>query len=414
MPANNLPKTTFSALNALVKDYIADGCPAVAIAVFQQGELMLNRAWGRVDAQHSASTNTRFDLASLTKLFTTTAFLSLLSESNLQLDDPVVSVIPEFGGDARPVDGGVDPHSQQPLPLDERRRGMKVKPSLVTFRHLLTHTSGLAAWRPVYEAAGSAPTLPDHPDPISRAERWKRGLAFICQSPFVAAPDGVVRYSDLGLMLLGEAAARLFRGELDEAIRVRILARATLPSITFNPVRDYHLATGLIAPTEEDVDWRGRRLHGEVHDENASGVGGVAGHAGLFGTAHDVARFGMFWLHQPHLFGIHPELSAAAVRQQVQTDNVRRGLGWMLKSPQHSSAGDYFSADSFGHIGFTGTSLWIDPQRALVVACLTNAVYAGRDVYDPHPFRQAVHNLLGQLPPLAAHGTYIRPTAAVE
>jgi CubicO group peptidase (beta-lactamase class C family) len=343
---NKLTLDANTRLNNLVAPYTAHA-PAVAIAVYKHGELMLEKTWGQIDPDSGRIPvlhETRFDLASLTKLFTTSAFLTLVSEGRTTIDTPLVAVVPEFGASGpRPIDGGMDPHSKQPLPTPDDRRDQTADPAAVTFRHLLTHTSGLAPWRDVFNAAGPAPTPPTEPDPIPRATRWARALDALCGYPFVSTPDGVVRYSDLGLMLLGEATARLH-------------------------------------------GW------GEVHDENACGVGGVAGHAGLFANALDVAKLGQAWLDGT--LAIAPEIAREAVSEQAVTGNERRGLGWMLKSVENSSAGDRFSADSFGHTGFTGTSLWVDPEARLVIALLTNGVYEGRALMNPLPFRRAVNSLI--------------------
>ncbi|MBX3065010.1 MAG: beta-lactamase family protein [Anaerolineae bacterium] len=400
MPELNLELNT--ALDQLARDYVDSGCPAVVIAGQRDGNLIFQQAWGWIDPQERqtpASISTLFDLASVTKLFTTTAFLALVSEGLITLDAPVMEIIPEFGGQPRPVDGGVDPHSKQPLPISEQARGLRIDPAQVTFRHLLTHTSGLAAWRPVMYAAGAAPAPPDTPDPLTRAERWRQGLAYICESPFVAPVGAEVRYSDLGLMLLGESVARLSGCLLEQAIQQRVLDPLQLgaQAACFNPIRDQGLSRDQIAPTEMDETWRCRRVWGEVHDENACAVGGVAGHAGLFGTAAAVLALGAAWQHQPEIFGISREIAAEATREQANSNAERRGLGWMLKSEVGSSAGERFSMTSFGHTGFTGTSLWIDPQARLVVACLTNSVYVGRKVYDTKPFRRAVHTAFAEL-----------------
>jgi CubicO group peptidase (beta-lactamase class C family) len=145
-----------------------------------------------------------------------------------------------------------------------------------------------------------------------------------------------------------------------------------------------------------DLRWRQRRVWGEVHDENACGLGGVAGHAGLFATAMDVARFGQAWLDAPEQLGVDAELAAQAKTAQAVTDDVRRGLGFVIKSHHNASAGDLFSEDTFGHTGFTGTTLWVDPQRELVVSCLTNGLYLGRAAHAPHVFRRELHDLLAQ------------------
>src|SRR5262249_9539019 len=154
---------------------------------------------------HPVTPATLFDLASVTKLFTVTAFLSLVSAGKVGLHDPLASVIPEFAAHSpRSMDGGQDPHSKIHLPIPEHLARKAVDPSLVTLWHLLTHTSGLPAWRDVFNAAGSAPVPPDAVDPIPRNERWSRAVKALCAYPFIDQPGKKVVYSDIGLMLLGE------------------------------------------------------------------------------------------------------------------------------------------------------------------------------------------------------------------
>jgi serine-type D-Ala-D-Ala carboxypeptidase len=391
-------------LRGLIGPALGEVFPALSLAVIHRDAFVLDAAWGWIDPEtreNPAQPGTLFDLASLTKLFTTTAFLSLVAEGKVTLDTPLVSVVPEFGEEAsRGIDGGQDPHTKAPLPVEGEFAGQRVDPARITFRHLLTHTSGLAPWRAVYQATGPPPLPPTQPDPQPRADRWARALHALCRYPFVGQPagekGGIVRYSDLGLMLLGEAAARLHGtpGDLEPVIQARVIAAVELPHTLFNPVQGGYALEG-IAPTEYDPDWRRRRVWGEVHDENAAGVGGVAGHAGLFAPARSVALFGRAWLYEPSVFGLSAEL-AAAITEHAVTGEQRRGLGWLLKSPLDSPAGSRLSAESYGHTGFTGTSLWIDPARELVVACLTNRVYPGREKPGIHAFRQALHDLLAE------------------
>jgi CubicO group peptidase (beta-lactamase class C family) len=249
--------------------------------------------------------------------------------------------------------------------------------------------------------AGPAPVPPERDEPVPRTERWARGLAALCAYPFVGQPDGIARYSDIGLMLLGEAVARLDgSGDLKTAIRQHVIdtfPRFFQRHLTFNPIRDHLIVHAQIAPTENDPAWRRRRVWGEVHDENACGLGGVAGHAGLFGAAYTVAALGQTWLDGAAQFGISAEVAREALTPQAESDGQRRGLGFALKAHEDSSAGDRMSARTFGHTGFTGTSLWVDPDARLVVAVLTNSVYYGRasQAYaDTHPFRRAVHDAI--------------------
>ena len=382
-----------NAITPILHDYLATGVPAISVGVWHKGETRLCAAWGQQADASPATPDTYFDLASVTKLFTTTAFLSFVAQGKVGIDSPLAEILPEFGGAPRGYDGGVDPHSKQALASNPHLAGQTQDPHAVTFRHLLTHTSGLAAWRPVYQAAGSAPVSPEQSDPIPRALRWQRALHFMLTAPFVDPIGTRVRYSDIGLMLLGEAVARLHGTNLETALNERVLAPACLGQVCFNPLQQ-GIPRAHIAPTEDDPSWRQRRVWGEVHDENACGVGGVAGHAGLFARVADVLQFGVLWLTQASIWQISPALVQEATRAQVDYDGEARGLGFQLRTPAILSAGDYMSLGAYGHTGFTGTSIWIDPPQQMVICLLTNSVYLGREVYDPRPFRRAMHSAI--------------------
>jgi CubicO group peptidase (beta-lactamase class C family) len=277
-----------------------------------------------------------FDLASLTKLFTATALLVLNDRRALALDDPVVSILPEFAGP------------------DARRQR-------VTVRHLLTHTSGLPAHVNFRDEVGAAAVI-----------------GRVCATPLVAAPGDAVQYSDLGFMLAGEIVARVTRLPLDRAVSTLVCEPLGVQDVTYVPKAG---ARERIVCTEDD-SWRGRLLRGEVHDENCWAMGGIAGHAGLFGSAVSVAALGeLYRTHGDSANGrvISRAASMLAVREHAAGDRERRGLGWALKADDAHSCGQRFSASSFGHTGYTGTSLWVDPSRDLTVAFLTNRVHLSRD-----------------------------------
>ncbi len=390
-------------LTALLCEAVAAGVtPAVALAVLHEGRWQHEVAvgWYDPDTRRPLTLDALFDLASITKLFTTTALLGLVSAGRVRLHTPLSDIVPEFAARTpRPIDGGQDPHSKVTLPTPPALAGHTVEPARVTFWHLLTHTAGLPPWRAVFQAAGPAPQPPhpQQPDPLSPAQRWQAALAALMDYAFVGEPDGrTVRYSDIGLMLLGEAVARLHGtpGDLAAALVARVLEPLALDDVCFNPVSSGRAPRERCVPTEDDPAWRGRRVWGEVHDENAAGAGGIAGHAGLFATARAVARFGEAWRSRPQVFGIDPALAAAATAEQVAYEGSRRGLGFVLKAHVDSSAGEAMSAATYGHTGFTGTSLWIDPAAGRVVALLTSSVYPGRHTPGTHELRRAVHTLL--------------------
>lgn len=383
--------------DALFATYLDETFPAATLMVLHKGVVVAEAAVGWLDPEiqsYPVEMDTRFDLASLTKLFTTSAFLSLLSEDKVSLETPLVDILPAFAThNPRTMDGGQDPHSKKHLPTPPHLAGQQVDVRAVSFWHLLTHTSGLPAWRDVYNAIPTAPTYPIADDFWGRAERWERALQRLYDYPFVGHVGESVRYSDIGLMLLGEAVAQLHGAPLDQVIEERVLQPLGLKTTTFNPPPSLQKQ---IAPTEMDAIWRQRRCWGEVHDENACGAGGVAGHAGLFATVADVARFGEAWRSFDERLGIDPDVMQAAIRRQAQTDGEKRGLGWMIRSETASSAGDAMSFATYGHTGFTGTSLFIDPEQELVVAILTNRVYMGRDKPGIFAFRRHVHDWAAQ------------------
>jgi len=397
---DRLPAGLRQRLDETIHKHIAAGTfPALALAAYHRGALILDAAWGwqNPESDQPLLTDHLFDLASVTKLFTATACLSLLSTGAAQLQTPLVRVLPEFGQvTPRPIDGGQDPFTKEPLPADPEFDGQQVNPEQVTLYHLLTHTSGLPPWRSVFAATEICPPPPDQPDTLTRQQRWQRALNALKQYAFVGQPDDIVRYSDIGLMLLGEAVSRLngTPGELAATIQARVTLPLGVNDVLYNPVRDHGLSREHIVPTEIDAHWRERRVWGEVHDENACGVGGVAGHAGLFASAQSVAHLGEAWRTQPGLFGIDDELAEQAKREHAETNGNRRGLGFIMKGRENSFTGPHTHPDSYGHTGFTGTSLWIDDEAQIVLAMLTNRVYPGRERDGIQEARRDVHTLM--------------------
>jgi CubicO group peptidase (beta-lactamase class C family) len=369
--------------------------PAAVLLVARYGGVVIHRAYGHLDPetrQRPVQLDSLFDLASLTKLFTATAFMMLVEAGRVTLDTPVPEVLPEFGG-VRPISPTQDPLTKDVVPADPAFAGMEVDAHQVTFWHLLTHTSGLAAWRSLYlqeSPEGQEVPLP-HQVP---ADRRARRIGAICARYGFAYPPGKrVVYSDLGLILLGEAIARLAGVPLDAYMRQSVLDPLGLPYATYNPL-DTGASPETIAPSEWCA-WRRRRCAGEVHDENAASLGGVAGHAGLFATAWEVAVLGQMYLNRGHYNAVHvlsPETVAQMTGIHVNDGDNPRGLAWTLRSQHGSSSGQRFGPHSYGHTGFTGTSLWVDPDRALLVALLTNRVYYGRDPTGIAHLRPELHD----------------------
>ncbi|MBL7201547.1 MAG: serine hydrolase [Anaerolineae bacterium] len=369
--------------------------PAAALLVARGGGVVLHRAYGFLDPDRRGrpvATGSLFDLASVTKLFTATAFMTLVEGGQVSLDTPVAQVLPEFDG-VRPIGPAEDPITKRPLPPDPAFAGREIDARQVTFWHLLTHTSGLAAWGGLYreESGGDAPVPLPHQ--VSPERRGRRIAAITRRYGFAYPPGERLVYSDLGLILLGEAAARLSGMPLDALVQCAVLDPLGLAHTAYNP-----LARGItpdcLVPTEFCA-WRERRCLGEVHDENAAGLGGIAGHAGLFSTAWEVAVLGQTYLNGGCYDGVRvlsPGTVAEMTRVHVDPGDNPRALAWLQRSRQGSSSGRWFGPRSYGHTGYTGTSLWVDPDRALVVALLTNRVYGGRDPAGIAAFRPRLHD----------------------
>jgi len=256
----------------------------------------------------------------------------------------------------------------------------------VSLQDLLSHQSGLPAWRPFYQSF--SPIFPT--ESHSRQTRIHVVLDMILQESLDRSLSSASVYSDLGYMLLGFVIERVTGQSLSDFFQEQIFTPVQASPLTFCP---YETIADRIAPTEEDP-WRGHVLQGEVHDNNAAVLGGIAGHAGLFGTAQAVGQITKAWLDgylgKPSIF--RQELVRQFVKIQPRTS---WGLGW--DTPSHpSSSGQWFSPASFGHLGFTGTSIWIDPVRELEVIFLSNRVHPNRANQAIKTFRPKLHDAIIQ------------------
>ncbi len=381
-------------VNEIMLDALNTVCPAATLLVARHGHVALHHAYGYLDPdrrQHPTQPDSLFDLASVSKLFTVTAFMTLVETGRVDLNTPVADVLPEFGG-VRPIGSTEDPQTKRDLPADPEYAGQAVDTRQVTFWHLLTHTSGLAAWHSLYRKGTQGDAVP-LPHRVPDTERARRIAAIYQEYGFACPPGQRILYSDLGLILLGEAIARLADMSLEAYMRRAVLDPLGLAHTTYNPL-SHGVAGEQIVPTEF-CSWRKRRCLGEVHDENAASLGGIAGHAGLFSTVWEVAVLGQTYLNGGR-YGSASLLSAETVsemtRVQVNMDDNPRGLGWLQRSQGYSSSGSLFGPNSYGHTGYTGTSLWVDPDRSLLVALLTNRVYHGRDPSGIAELRPRLHD----------------------
>ncbi len=307
--------------------------PGCSLAVTYRGELVAHKALGRFTYEPSSprfEADSLLDLASVTKVVATTAMAMILYERGvLDLEAPVAAVVPEFAsGDAM--------------------RGQ------VTLRMLLAHSSGLPAYEKLFLRARTR-------DELLRA-------AFA--TALIADPGTRAEYSDIGFIILGVALERLADEALDAFCQREVFGPLAMSHTTFKPAK---VLRESIPPTADDRTFRKRIIQGKVQDENASVLGGVAGHAGLFSSAGDMARFAHAMIN-----GGYPILRAETVqlftRRQATPEGTSRALGWDTRSAP-SQSGRYFSTRSFGHLGYTGTSLWIDPERQLSITLLTNRTW---------------------------------------
>ena len=312
----------------------AGGYPGAAVVVGRKGAAVWEKGFGRLgwtgDAGSVVPERTIYDLASLTKVVgTTTAIMILFDEGKIRLDDRVVQYIPEFTGGAKDV---------------------------VTIRMLLEHRSGLPAGRDLWRLASSP----------------EEARAAVISTPLFAAPGRYVEYSDLGADMLGFVVEAVSGEKLDRFLDTRVFAPLGMTDTRFRP--DGSLR-GRIAPTELNPP-RGYPLRGEVHDENAYALGGVAGHAGLFSTASDLAVFAQMMLNGGTYNGSRI-VADSTVKLFTRRAAGTRALGWDTCGGT-GSCGEYLSSTSYGHTGYTGTSLWIDPEREMFVVLLTNRVHAAK------------------------------------
>jgi len=326
--------------------------PGGVVAVGRHDSVLFLHAFGRLDYEHRRPVTTRtvYDLASLTKVVgLTTAMMQLVEEGKVGLDTPAVRYVPAF------------------------------RDSTVTVRQLLTHSSGLPAWRPFWQ----------------RVHTREEMFALVDAEPLEAPPGTRMVYSDLGAMVMTQIVENVTGERLDRYLQVHLFRPLGMRDTRYLPPVSWR---SRIAPTEVDTTYRHRLVRGEAHDENAAAMGGISGHAGLFSTAPNLVKFAQLMLRtlrgesssrrartrtsrgdvEVHLPGGFVDSATVALFTQVQNPALSsRALGWDTPSAG-SSAGARLSPQAFGHTGFTGTSLWIDPVQDLFVILLTNRVHPSR------------------------------------
>src|SRR5438270_3182090 len=354
LPAEKIAtQTQFPRAIEVLRDGIAAlAFPGAAFAVTFNGRLIALHGVGRFTYEASSPQvmpETIYDVASLSKVIATSAMAMILYQrGRLSLQSHVADFLPEFA------------------------TGHPGKRS-VTIEMLLAHSSGLPAHAKLYALAQSR----------------EQALQVAMRLPLTAEPGTRAEYSDIGFILLGEILSRIAGEPIDSFSQREIFKPLNLQRTVFNPPADWK---PLIPPTADHQNYRKRVIQGEVNDDNASILGGVAGQAGLFAAAQDVARFAECILRGGAPI-LKPETDAQFTRRQTAPAGTSRTLGWDTPSPP-SQAGKYFSQESFGHLGYTGCSLWIDPRRRLSINLLTNRTWPNAESQEIKQVRPALHDAI--------------------
>jgi CubicO group peptidase (beta-lactamase class C family) len=359
--------------NAFAEAVIQGVFPGAVLLVGREDEIVFERAFGSrslIPIITPMDTSVIFDLASLTKpLATTVGMMLLVKEKTIYLDDPVTRFCPSFG---------------------------VVGKEAITFRHLLNHSSGLPHWKPYYEdilKSDQRRKINSIASPVA-----KRYVFTQIHREKPVRPAGLqVLYSDLGFMILGEIVEAASGTTLDRFCADRIFKPLGLKDTYFVDLTQSRMqgVGEMIAPTE-DCPWRKKVLCGEVHDDNAYAMGGVAGHAGLFSSARDIHRL-LACLNRcsrGHDSFLPQRLIQEFLSKDPTVKSSTYALGWDTPSKNGSSSGRYFSPHSVGHLGFTGTSIWWDLEKNCHVVLLSNRVHPTRKNDKIREFRSYIHDLI--------------------
>jgi len=345
-------------VDRLMRQAIADKIfPGGVLLVAEKEEIVFFKAYGyaHLSERSPMTTETAFDLASLTKpLSTALAVMMLIQHDRIALEEPLGRILSEFKGTAK---------------------------AEIKLKNLLYHNSGLPDYRPYYKVL----------EGVARDSRRSALRKLLVQEPLVNPIGQTVIYSDLGFMILAWVVERLADQRLDHFVTDQIYRPLGLDNLFFIPgnrtqPRRHFAAT-------ENCPWRKKILAGQVHDENAYAVGGVEGHAGLFGTADHIYRLLVELLsiyrgeRNSHLF--HQVLLHRFFKRLPRTD---KALGFDTPSVTDASCGRGFSQNSVGHLGFTGTSFWMDLERSVIVILLTNRVHPSRENEGIKKFRPVLHD----------------------
>jgi len=341
--------------------------PGGVLLVSEKGKIVFHKAYGKASIYSGVPVgkHTFFDLASLTKpLATTLAVMKLVEENVLRLQDTLGKTLPEFKGTSKED---------------------------ITVRQLLNHTSGFPDYQPYYQKL----------IPLSFNERRRALKELLVNETLIHAPGKTTVYSDLGFMVLGWLVEAVSGHRLHSFLGKKIYSRMGLTNLFFIPINDQEIESETgnqeFAATEK-CPWRGKVIEGVVHDDNAFAAGGVEGHAGLFGTAEDVHR-----LLEDLLKTFNGKTGSGVLKREIlhtffkmPDKKNERPLGFDVPTPGDSSSGRFFSDNTVGHLGFTGTSFWMDLTRSIIVILLTNRIHPDRNNEKIKLFRPRLHDAVMQ------------------
>jgi len=344
-------KFNFTKVDKLIHGAIKDSVfPGAVLLISKEGKTIYKNAYGNFTYNKKSSKvtlNTIYDLASLTKVVaTTTAAMICIDENLFHLNDKVIKYIPGFDNNGK---------------------------ENITIKNLLMHNSGLPAYKRFYKLYSTADEV----------------IKDIYETKLIYKTGSKTVYSDLSMIVLAKVIEKVTGMPFDKFVKQKILNPLQMKNTFFNPPGSIKYK---IAPTEFDNYWRHRQLQGEVHDETASLLNGVSGNAGLFSSVGDLSNFLTMILNNGTYKNRRIIKEETVKLFTTKQPNSKRALGWDIKSPTKSSAGKLFSPRSFGHTGYTGTSMWVDPEKKLFVIFLTNRVYPTRENRKIIKFRPVLHD----------------------
>lgn len=337
--------------------------PAISVTIGHNSRIVFSNSYGYIrESNVSVDNNTVFDIASMTKILTSICFTKLVDSGEISFDNRISEIFPEMRG-SRPIEK--NGHTIGYVNADK-----------ITWRQALTHTTGMGWARPK-----TRPSLPN----------LKNGLDDIFNLPFVDEPCKHIIYTDIPIILMGVAMERITKTPLDVLVDNMLCIPLSLENTGYLRITSGPYDRTNIAPTEFDSVFRKQRIWGCVHDENTFLLDGVAGHAGIFSTSKDMCNLAMSYNRCLSSDGfLSSYLAQEMITEQVEEFGERRGLMWQLNSSGIDSYFSCLSERSYGHAGFTGCFLWVDPVMDITIVVLTNDVYNGRENRKLFNYRKSI------------------------